>query len=76
MSRFRSFGLFLISNGISTSSKAGIGMVLLLALSGCTSVKVHLGMKVYLAQTPVASIAVSLPKGPGSRPERNRRSWS
>jgi hypothetical protein len=68
MSRFRSFALLPISNWIGTTSKAGIGMVLLLALSGCTSVKVHLGMKVYLAKTPVASIAVSLPKGPGIAP--------
>jgi len=30
--------------------------------------KVHLGMKVYLAKTPVASIAVNLPNGPGIAP--------
>src|ERR1700721_1637219 len=40
----------------------------LFALTACTSVKVKLGMKVYLAKTPVASIAVSLPKGPGIAP--------
>jgi hypothetical protein len=40
----------------------------LLALSGCTSVKVKLGMKVYLAKIPVASIAATLPKGPGIAP--------
>jgi len=43
-------------------------MVFLLALSGCTPIKVKLGMKVYLAKTPVASIAVNLPKGPGIAP--------
>ncbi len=40
----------------------------LLALSGCTSLKVKMGMKVYLARTPVASIAATLPKGPGIAP--------
>jgi hypothetical protein len=44
------------------------GVACLLALSGCTPIKVRLGMKVYLAKTPVASIAVSLPKGPGIAP--------
>jgi hypothetical protein len=47
---------------------ACLGIVCLFALSGCTPVKVRLGMKVYLAKTPVASIAVSLPKGPGIAP--------
>ncbi len=41
---------------------------LLLALSGCASVQVHLGMKVYLDKTPVASMKVSLPKGPSIGP--------
>jgi hypothetical protein len=45
-----------------------LGLASLLVLSGCTPVKVKLGVKVYLAQTPVASIAVSLPKGPGIAP--------
>jgi hypothetical protein len=40
----------------------------LLALSGCAAVKVKLGMRVYLAKTPVASIAVSVPKSPGIAP--------
>jgi hypothetical protein len=40
----------------------------LLALSGCATIQVHLGMKVYLAKTPVASIEVSQPKGPGIAP--------
>ncbi len=40
----------------------------LLLLSGCTPVKVKLGMKVYLANTPVASMQASLPQGPGIAP--------
>jgi hypothetical protein len=43
-------------------------MTCLFTLSACTSVKVKLGMKVYLAKLPVASIAVSLPNGPGIAP--------
>jgi hypothetical protein len=45
-----------------------VGMASLLALSGCTPLKVRLGWKVYLDKTPVASIAASLPKGPGIAP--------
>jgi len=40
----------------------------LLALSGCTSLKVKLGWKVYLDKTPVSSIEVRLPNGPGIAP--------
>ena len=40
----------------------------LLALSGCTSVKVKLGMRVYLANTPVSSMQASLPNGPAIAP--------
>jgi hypothetical protein len=40
----------------------------LLALSGCTPLKVRMGWKVYLAQNPIASIQASLPKGPGIAP--------
>jgi hypothetical protein len=40
----------------------------LLALTGCTEVKVKLGMRIYLAKTPVASIEASLPKGPAIAP--------
>jgi hypothetical protein len=47
---------------------ACLGLASMLALIGCTAVKVKLGMKVYLAKTPVASIAVNLPKGPGIAP--------
>jgi len=42
--------------------------VSLVALSGCASIQAHLGMKVYLAQTPVTSIEISQPKGPGIAP--------
>jgi hypothetical protein len=38
------------------------------ALSGCASIQVHLGMKVYLAKIPVTSIEISQPKGPGIAP--------
>jgi hypothetical protein len=37
-------------------------------LNSCTAIKVKLGMKVYLAKTPVASIQASLPNGPGIAP--------
>jgi hypothetical protein len=62
MSRFRIPHLMIVRWA------ACLGMVFVLVLSGCTSIKVKLGMKVYLAKTPVASIAVSLPKGPGIAP--------
>ncbi|HZR59084.1 MAG TPA: hypothetical protein VFA74_19610 [Terriglobales bacterium] len=45
----------------------------LLALSGCTSMKVRMGWKVYLEKTPIASIKVSLPKGPGIGREKSCR---
>lgn len=35
---------------------------------GCSAMKVKLGMRVDLTQTPVASIEVTLPKGPGIAP--------
>jgi hypothetical protein len=50
-----------------TTSAACLAASLLL-LIGCAAVKVKLGMKVYLAKTPVASIAITLPKGPGIAP--------
>jgi hypothetical protein len=40
----------------------------LLGASGCTPMKVKLGWKVYLDQTPISSIQASLPKGPGIAP--------
>jgi len=42
--------------------------VSLLLLGGCTAVKVKLGMKIYLVNTPVASMQASLPKGPAIAP--------
>ncbi|HEY6351084.1 MAG TPA: hypothetical protein VI636_16900 [Candidatus Angelobacter sp.] len=47
---------------------ACLAAALLLALNGCAAVKVKLGMRVYLEKTPVASIAASLPNGPGVAP--------
>jgi hypothetical protein len=41
---------------------------LIAGLSGCAAVKVKLGMRIYLANTPVASIQASLPKGPAIAP--------
>jgi hypothetical protein len=40
----------------------------LISLSGCTALKVKLGMRIYLAKTPVASVQASLPKGPAIAP--------
>jgi hypothetical protein len=42
--------------------------VLIFVLDGCTSLKVHLGMKVYLDKLSVSTIAASLPKGGGLAP--------
>ncbi len=58
MSRFRSVTVLPVLGVIA-------GMI---AATGCTSLKVKLGMKVYLEKIPVTSIAVSLPKGPGIAP--------
>jgi hypothetical protein len=57
-----------ISYLLHTCFSAAFGTILLVSLTGCTSMKVKLGWKVYLAQTPVASIDVKLPKGPGIAP--------
>lgn len=43
-------------------------LVSVLTLTGCSAVQVHLGMKVYLAKVPVASMQASLPKGPAIGP--------
>lgn len=53
---------------IGTSGSTCLVLIFLLALSGCTAVKVKMGWKVYLAKTPVASIQANLPKGPGIAP--------
>jgi len=40
----------------------------LIAQSGCTPIKVKLGLEVYLDKTPVSSMEAKLPKGPGIAP--------
>lgn len=47
---------------------ASVAVASLLALSGCTAVRVKLGMRVYLAKTLVSSMQASLPKGPAMAP--------
>jgi hypothetical protein len=51
-----------------TSWAACLWIACQLALSGCTPIKVRLGMKVYLDKTPVTFIAASLPNGSGIAP--------
>ena len=53
----------------------GLGLICLFDLSGCAAIQVKLGSRVYLAKTPVASIAATLPRGPAIAPEKSRR-WS
>jgi hypothetical protein len=53
---------------MTTSSAVCLAGASLLALTGCTAVKVKLGMRIYLATTSVASIEASLPKGPAIAP--------
>jgi len=48
--------------------QSSISIGLLLTTAGCTSVKIKLGRRVDLTQTPVASIDAKLPKGPGIAP--------
>jgi hypothetical protein len=45
-----------------------VGLGSLLAMGGCSSIKVHLGLRVSLAKIPLASMQVSLPKDPGVAP--------
>jgi hypothetical protein len=47
---------------------ACLAVAALLVLSACASVKVKLGMRVYLDKIPLASIKASLPQGPGIAP--------
>jgi hypothetical protein len=47
---------------------ACLGVASLLALSGCAAMQVKMGMKIYLAKTPVASIEASQPQGAGIAP--------
>jgi hypothetical protein len=53
---------------LSTRWAVCIALGCLLATSGCTAVKVKLGMRVYLAKTPVTSMEVHLPNGPAIAP--------
>jgi hypothetical protein len=45
-----------------------LSVVPLLMLSGCASVQVHLGMKIYLNKTPLTSMSLTLPNGPAIGP--------
>jgi hypothetical protein len=65
MSKFGSLSLFRIFR---IKWVASLAVSSLLVLSGCTSVKVKLGWKVYLDKIPVTSIAVNMPKGAGLAP--------
>jgi hypothetical protein len=57
-----------VSHLMRTISTVYLVAASLLALNGCTAVKVKLGMRVYLAKTPVASMQARLPKGPAIAP--------
>ena len=59
----------------SSPGRACFGLACLLGLGACTPIKVKLGMKVYLAKTPVASITVNLPNGPGLAPGESCPWW-
>jgi uncharacterized membrane protein YgcG len=72
MSRFSSLAFSYPWNRcINSLWVAGLSAASVLALSGCAAVQVKLGMKVYLAKTPIASIEVTQPKGPGIGPGQN-----
>ena len=47
---------------------ARLALASLLALTGCTAMRVKLGMKVYLAKTPISSIQANLSNGQGIAP--------
>lgn len=53
---------------LGASLVAFLSIAVLLTTTGCTSMKVKLGWKVYLAQTPVVSIDAKLLKDPGIAP--------
>jgi hypothetical protein len=65
---YKRFAKIHIPHSMRTNWPSYLWIASLLALSGCTPIKVRLGMKVYLDQTPVTSIAASLPNGPGIAP--------
>lgn len=54
--------------GANTSWAAGLVVMALVMLSGCTAIRVKLGMRVYLAKTQVTSMQVKLPNGPAIAP--------
>jgi hypothetical protein len=47
---------------------AGIGLVVLLGLSGCSRLRVGLGLRTPLAKIPVTSMEAGLPQNPGVAP--------
>ena len=51
-----------------TKMAAGIGLVFLLGLSGCSKIQVGLGLRASLAKVPVTAMEASLPKDPGVAP--------
>jgi hypothetical protein len=51
-----------------TKMAAGIGLVFLLGLSGCSKLQVRFGMRIPLARIPITSMEASLPKDPGVAP--------
>ena len=50
------------------SGVLGITVALFLAVTACTSMKVKMGMKVYLDRTPVSAIQVTMPNGASLAP--------
>jgi hypothetical protein len=63
MGRIRSL---VVSHAAMTA--AGLGLVFLLVLCGCSRIQVGLGLRVSLAKTPVVSMEAKLPKDPGVAP--------
>src|ERR1700686_4660608 len=65
---YERFAKIRVPHPMRTSWAACLWIACQLALSGCTPIKVRLGMKVYLDKTPVTCIAPSLPNGSGIAP--------
>jgi hypothetical protein len=63
MHRSRSLAFSLVAQMV-----AHLGLISLLVLCGCGSVKVRLGLRVSLAKTAVVSMEATLPKNPGVAP--------
>jgi len=53
---------------VESLSASALGLVSLLSLGGCSAMKVKMGWRVDLAETQVATIEASLPKGPAIAP--------